>query len=244
MTNSVPVANLVGPYPDDVLAAIIREVDASNPGPAGLTEAILRHPAWPALAEQFHPQEPTQPVPTPTNAPEPIAEVLPASGEDWAAVVRKAAQPDGHEARVMLEIQQRLVTVEGPVSKAEPEPAPRLVKLGLTRNLQKALGYVEIEGAPLCESDRYALAYHLVFNTEFGPLLLKAPKQPASPWGAWRPMDEAPTDGTRILAHDRSYYVNIAYWSRRNQSWQNSMGKLSRHWLCAWMPLPEAPKKP
>jgi hypothetical protein len=127
MTDSVPVASLVGPYPDDVLAlaAIIREVDGSNRmGAAGLAEAILSHSAWPALAEQFHPQEPTQPVPTPTNAPDPIAEVLPASGEDWAAVVRKAAQPDGHEARVMLEIQQRLVAVEGPIVKAKPEPEP------------------------------------------------------------------------------------------------------------------------
>lgn len=197
MTDSVPVARLVAPDVNDVraLAAIILEADADQGmGYASLAEAILSHPAWPALAEQFHPQEPTQPVPTPTNAPDPIAEVLPASGEDWAAVVRKAAQPDGHEARVMLEIQQRLVTVEGPVVKAEPEPAP-------------------------VEPHAY-------------------------PWGPWRPMDEAPTDGTRILAHDRSYYVNIAYWSRRNQSWQNSMGKLSRHWLCAWMPLPEAPKKP
>lgn len=180
MTDSVPVARLVAPDVNDVraLAAIILEADADQGmGYASLAEAILSHSKWPALVQRFHPQEPTQPVPTPTNAPDPIAEVLPASGEDWAAVVRKAAQPDGHEARVMLEIQQRLVTVEGPVVKAEPEPAPRLMQLGLTRDLQKALGYVEVEGAFLCESDRYAIAYHLVFNTEFGPLLLKALKQ-------------------------------------------------------------------
>jgi hypothetical protein len=196
MTDSVPVASLVGPYPDDVLtlAVIIREAEVNQGmGYTSLAEAILSHPAWPALVQRFHPQEPAQPVPANDPAPDPIAEVLPASGEDWAAVVRKAAQPDGHEARVMLEIQQRLVTVEGPVVKAEPVREPV--------------------------------------------------KQPAPPWGLWRPMDEAPTDGTRILAHDRRYYVNIAYWSRGGRSWQNPMGKLPRHWLCAWMPLPEAPKK-
>jgi hypothetical protein len=263
---------MVGPYPDDVLAlaAIIREVDGSNRmGAAGLAEAILSHPAWPELAGQFHPQRPTQPAPAigsewqpcvklpitvhvreqrpgerhistregitpvrpddlimrgvqgeeypigrelfnstyrmgeatpapiqPAPAPEPIAEVLPASGEDWAAVVRKAAQPDGHEARVMLEIQQRLVAVEGPVSKAEPEPEPE-------------------------------------------PL-----EQPASPWGPWRPMDEAPKDGTRIHVYECSNTVNIAYWSHGASSWISHMGKLSSNWILGWMPLPDAPKKP
>jgi len=200
MTDSVPVANLVGPYCDDVLAlaAIIREVDGSNRmGAAGLAEAILSHPAWPALAEQFHPQEPAQLTPTSYSAPDPIAEVLPASGKDWAAVVRKAAQPDGHEARVMLEIQQRLIAVEGPVSKAEPEPEPEPVE------------------------------------------------QLASPWGAWRPMDEAPTDGTRILVYDTFGFPEIIYWSQADgPSWRYLGGKVLDCWLQGWMPLPEAPKKP
>jgi hypothetical protein len=273
MTDSVPVASLVGPYCDDVLAlaAIIREVDGSNRmGPAGLAEAILSHPAWPALAEQFHPQEPTQPAPaigpewqpcvklpitvhvreqrpgerhistregitpvrpddlimrgvkgeeypigrevfnrtyrmgeaTPAPAsdtpesPDPIAEVLPASGEDWAAVVRKAAQPDGHEARVMLEIQQRLVAVEGPVVKAKPEPEP-----------------VE---------------------------------RPASPWGPWRPMDEAPKDGTQVLAHDLNGSMHITFYGPRDVGlWILKGGVHNVFWLpLAWMPLPDAPKKP
>ena len=46
MTDSVPVASLVGPYPDDVLAlaAIILEADADQGmGYASLAEAILSH---------------------------------------------------------------------------------------------------------------------------------------------------------------------------------------------------------
>jgi hypothetical protein len=194
MTDSVLVANLLGHYPDDVLAlaAIIREVDGSNRmGAAGLAEAILSHPAWPALAEQFHPQEPAQLTPTSDTAPDPIAEVLPASGKDWAAVVRKAAQPDGHEARVMLEIQQRLIAVEGPVSKAEPEPEPEPeplresmategnMKLQLIHDLHHALDrFFDIEGKTLISGSRFSIARYLVLETKIGSLLLKALKQP------------------------------------------------------------------
>jgi hypothetical protein len=38
--------------------------------------------------------------------------VIHASHEDWAGLVRRAAQPDGHEARVVLELHQRLLVVE------------------------------------------------------------------------------------------------------------------------------------
>jgi len=192
MTNSVPVANLVGPYADEVLmlAAIIQDTWSVKNGRSGsflvtnlsLAEAILSHALWPTLVRRYHPQEPAQPVPASDTAPEPIAEVLPASGEDWAAVVRKAVQPDGHDARVMLEIQQRLVAAEGPVVKAkpepEPEPIPRLMELGLVEDLKKALDSINIGGRPLASDVQLRIAHHLVFDTKFGPLLLKALKQP------------------------------------------------------------------
>jgi hypothetical protein len=189
-------------------------------------------------------------VPTPTNAPDPIAEVLPASGEDWAAVVRKAAQPDGHEARVMLEIQQRLVTVEGPVVKAEPVRESMAtegnMKLQLISDLQHALGrFFDIEGKTLISGSRFSIARYLVLDTKIGSLLLKALKQQAYPWGPWRPMDEAPKDGTKILAYDIYDQSVIIYWSYADgPSWRCRTGNLPAHCLYAWMPLPEAPKKP
>ena len=56
-------------------------------------------------------------------APVPI-EILPASHEDWAGLCRRAAQPDGHEARVTLEIHQRLVEVERHLAMAAMAAAP------------------------------------------------------------------------------------------------------------------------
>jgi hypothetical protein len=55
-------------------------------------------------------------------APVPI-EILPASHEDWAGLIRRAAQSDGHEARVTLEIHQRLVEVERQLTRTAVAPA-------------------------------------------------------------------------------------------------------------------------
>ena len=41
-----------------------------------------------------------------------MAEVIPASGDDWRELARRASLPEGHVERVLLEIQQRLVPVE------------------------------------------------------------------------------------------------------------------------------------
>jgi uncharacterized protein (DUF2267 family) len=52
--------------------------------------------------------------------------VIHASHEDWAGLVRRAAEPDGHEARVVLEVHQRLLAVEArlPWVGTAPTTAP------------------------------------------------------------------------------------------------------------------------
>lgn len=54
--------------------------------------------------------------------------VIPASHEDWAGLVRRAAEPDGHEARVALEVHQRLLAVEArlPWVGTAADVAPRV----------------------------------------------------------------------------------------------------------------------
>jgi len=54
--------------------------------------------------------------------------VIPASHEDWAGLVRRAAEPDGHEARVVLEVHQRLLAVEArlPWVGTAADVAPRV----------------------------------------------------------------------------------------------------------------------
>ena len=62
----------------------------------------------------------------------------------------------------------------------------------------------------------------------------------------WRPMDEAPKDGTEILIFARNIYgVNrhIGHWMQMSDSWADREGY---HWpvdnVLAWMPLPEPPE--
>jgi hypothetical protein len=70
-------------------------------------------------------------------------EILPASHEDWAGLCRRAAQPDGHEARVTLEIQQRLVEVERHLAMAAmaaaPASAPDATREAVTKTFNDAL---------------------------------------------------------------------------------------------------------
>ena len=64
--------------------------------------------------------------------------VIPASHEDWAGLVRRAAEPDGHEARVVLEIHQRLLAVEarlpwvGTAADVAPQVVPTTTANGLS----------------------------------------------------------------------------------------------------------------
>jgi len=44
-----------------------------------------------------------------------MAEVIPASGDDWREIERRASLPEGHVERALLEILQRLVPVENQV---------------------------------------------------------------------------------------------------------------------------------
>ena len=64
--------------------------------------------------------------------------VIPASHEDWAGLVRRAAEPDGHEARVTLEVHQRLLAVEarlpwvGTAADVAPQVVPATTADGLS----------------------------------------------------------------------------------------------------------------
>jgi hypothetical protein len=64
--------------------------------------------------------------------------VIPASHEDWAGLVRRAAEPDGHEARVVLEVHQRLLAVEarlpwvGTAADVAPQVVPTTTADGLS----------------------------------------------------------------------------------------------------------------
>ena len=64
--------------------------------------------------------------------------VIPASHEDWAGLVRRAAEPDGHEARVALEVHQRLLAVEarlpwvGTAADVAPQVVPAITADGLS----------------------------------------------------------------------------------------------------------------
>jgi hypothetical protein len=75
-------------------------------------------------------------------APVPV-EILPASHEDWAGLCRRAAQPDGHEARVTLEIQQRLVEVEQQLTRtavaAAPASAPDATREAVLKTFNDAI---------------------------------------------------------------------------------------------------------
>ena len=63
--------------------------------------------------------------------------VIPASHEDWAGLVRRAAEPDGHEARVTLEVHQRLLAVEArlPWVGTAADVAPQVVSATTTDDL-------------------------------------------------------------------------------------------------------------
>lgn len=75
-------------------------------------------------------------------APAPI-EILPASHQDWAGLCRRAAQPDGHEARVTLEIHQRLVEVERYLAMAAmaaaPDSAPDATREAVIKTFRSAV---------------------------------------------------------------------------------------------------------
>lgn len=71
-----------------------------------------------------------------------MAEVIPASGDDWREIERRASLPEGHVERVLLEVLQRLVPVEDrvlPIPGRHVEPAG-----GVTEGVQTSPTTLEI----------------------------------------------------------------------------------------------------
>lgn len=118
--------------------------------------------------------------------------VIPASHEDWAGLVRRAAEPDGHEARVVLEIHQRLLAVEArlpwvgtaadvapqvvPATTADDlspvEPAPQAPQGVTVEELANAIVCVLIEEKPGNDaSAAYDITVALWNHPRLGPLL-------------------------------------------------------------------------
>lgn len=54
----------------------------------------------------------------------------------------------------------------------------------------------------------------------------------------WRPMHDAPRDGTRFVGVTENGFYEVIYWSKRTNDF---VGKWSP--FVAWMPLPPRPKK-
>jgi hypothetical protein len=109
--------------------------------------------------------------------------VIPASHEDWAGLVRRAAEPDGHEARVALEVHQRLLAVEarlpwvGTAADVAPQAAPTTTAAGLSpvEPAPQALQGVTVEelAEVLSKSPCFNLgaARYLLDHPRLGPLL-------------------------------------------------------------------------
>jgi hypothetical protein len=139
--------------------------------------------------------------------------VIPASHEDWAGLVRRAAEPDGHEARVVLEVHQRLLAVEarlpwvGTAADVAPQVVPATTADGLSpvEPAPQAPQGVTVEElacilseAPIGDLGR---AYWLLNHRRLGPLLRGegAPVQspvvlPEEPPFSRLPYVEAPSD--------------------------------------------------
>ena len=61
----------------------------------------------------------------------------------------------------------------------------------------------------------------------------------------WQPIETAPKDGESFLAYMTAGSIEIAcYDSEFNQWWVGAFEPphIEKHWMQAWMPLPEAPK--
>jgi hypothetical protein len=120
-------------------------------------------------------------------------EVIPASHEDWAGLIRRAAYPGGGDQRVVLEVHQRLLAVEARLPRigTAADVAPQVVSITTADGLSpvepapQAQQGVTVEElvcilseAPTVQGPASAawLLNWLLSHPRLGPLLLSHPR--------------------------------------------------------------------
>ena len=56
----------------------------------------------------------------------------------------------------------------------------------------------------------------------------------------WRPIAEAPKDGTEILGAT-TFGVEVVRWNQPDKSWESSKARLGTYAITHWQPLPQHP---
>jgi hypothetical protein len=150
--------------------------------------------------------------------------VIPASHEDWAGLVRRAAEPDGHEARVVLEVHQRLLAVEARLPRigTAADVAPRVEAATTADDLSPVEPAPQAPQGVTVEELAYDITVALWSDPRFGPLLRGEGATVQSPVVLPEEPPALATDPTWIFDHD------FRYMHGRRDAWAAARAEVAR----------------